>query len=101
MEKIFNSVQNDLFSNAQKYLKEKTRRVSDYKEFKKMMNDSEGFALAGWCGKEECELKIKEETTADIRVIPFDQDVELNKELKNCIYCNELSGKTVVFAKAY
>jgi prolyl-tRNA synthetase len=101
MEEIFNSVQNDLFSNAQKCLRKKTRRVSNYEEFKKMMDDSEGFALAGWCGKEECELKIKEETTADIRVIPFDQEVELNKELKNCIYCNELSEKTVVFAKAY
>ena len=48
--------------------------VSNFKDFTKTMGNSEGFILAGWCGKEECELKIKEETGADIRVIPFNQE---------------------------
>jgi prolyl-tRNA synthetase len=100
IEKIFENIQKDLFSNAEIYLKEKTKNVSDYKEFKRMMINSEGFILCGWCGNEECELKIKEETSADIRVIPFDQK-ELNQEIKNCIYCNNIAEKIAVFARAY
>ncbi|NOJ30394.1 MAG: proline--tRNA ligase, partial [Nitrososphaeraceae archaeon] len=50
-----------------------------------------------WCGKLGCEEKIKEETGADIRVIPFDDSLDM----KTCVYCNEPSTKTVFFAKAY
>ena len=100
IEKIFYGIQNDLLNVAGKYLKEKTKKVLNYEEFVKVMGDSEGFILSGWCGDEECELKIKEETGADIRVIPFNQE-ELNKDIKNCIYCNKPSEKTVVFARAY
>jgi prolyl-tRNA synthetase len=97
---IFESIQNDLFNNAEKYLKEKIKTVINYKEFTTIMSSSEGFILSGWCGNEECEIKIKEDTSADIRVIPFNQN-ESNEELKNCIYCNNESEKTVIFARAY
>jgi len=98
--KIFESIQSDLFNNAEKYLKEKIKMVINYEEFTKIMNSSDGFIQSGWCGKEECEVRIKEDTSADIRVIPFNQN-ESNEELKNCIYCNNKSEKTVVFARAY
>ena len=100
IEKIFKNIQNDLFDNAEKYLKEKTRLVLNYKDFVKTMNNSEGFILCGWCGNEECELKIKAETSADIRVIPFNQK-ELNEELKNCVYCGNKAEKIAIFARAY
>ncbi|MBA3749352.1 MAG: proline--tRNA ligase [Nitrosopumilus sp.] len=98
--KIFESVQSDLFNNAGKYFKEKIKIVLNYEEFTKIMSTSDGFILSGWCGREECEIRIKEDTSADIRVIPFNQ-TESNEELKNCIYCNNKSKKTVVFARAY
>jgi prolyl-tRNA synthetase len=100
IEKIFGDIQNDLFINAEKLLKEKTKKVSDYKEFTKTMINSDGFTICGWCGDEKCELKIKEETGADIRVIPFDQK-ELMGNLKNCIYCNSKAEKIAIFARAY
>ena len=43
------------------------------------------------------EDKIKEETGADIRVIPFDRE---NKEGK-CIFCNEHSTTVPIFARGY
>lgn len=101
IEKTFESIQRDLFNNAEKYLKEKTTMVSNFKDFTKSMGDSEGFILAGWCGKEECELKIKEETGADIRVIPFNQEESEKKELENCVLCDCKSEKKVIFARAY
>jgi prolyl-tRNA synthetase len=100
IEKIFYSIQNDLLNGAARCLKEKTKRVLNYEELVKVLTNSEGFIQSGWCGEEECELKIKEATGADIRVIPFNQE-ELNKDIKNCICCGKPSEKIAVFARAY
>lgn len=100
IEKMFENIQKDLYISAEKNLKEQIKKVADYEEFKKIMIDSEGFILCGWCGSEECELKIKEETGADIRVIPFNQN-ELNHQIKKCIYCDNGAEKISYFAKAY
>ena len=55
-----------------------------------------GFILSPWCGKGECEEKIKNETGADIRVIPF----ESNKG-NPCIICKQPSLSTPIFARGY
>ncbi|HFB67408.1 MAG TPA: hypothetical protein ENJ66_00475, partial [Calditrichae bacterium] len=41
--------------------------------------------------------KIKEETKATIRNIPFDEPEEEGK----CIYCGKPSSRRVIFARAY
>ena len=76
--------------------KENTINISDYSEFKSKIGKG-GFFNADWCGKTECEEKIKEETGADIRVIPFGSE---NVDGK-CIYCNEQSKETPIFARGY
>ncbi|KEQ55699.1 Proline--tRNA ligase protein, partial [Marine Group I thaumarchaeote SCGC AAA799-N04] len=43
------------------------------------------------------EEKIKEETGADIRVIPFGSE---NTDLK-CMYCGEQSESVPIFARGY
>ena len=48
-------------------------------------------------GNQECEEKIKEETGADIRVIPFDKEDNSGK----CVYCNEQSKSIPIFARGY
>ncbi len=100
IEKIFKNIQKELYNNAEKNLKEKIKKANDYAEFKKIIDKSEGFILCGWCGNEECELKIKEETGADIRVIPFDQN-GLNNQINKCIYCSNNAEKISYFGKAY
>lgn len=104
---IFQSIQSALYIKAENYLREKTKIISNMNEFKKNLEQSSGFIVSGWCGNETCEVGVKEETGADIRVIPFDKkDIPVNlgsvdKESKNCIYCGNMATKTVIFAKAY
>ncbi len=50
-----------------------------------------------WCGSADCELKVKDETKATIRVIPFDQEKENGK----CMICGMESKNRVIFARAY
>jgi prolyl-tRNA synthetase len=90
-------IQKSLFEKAKTMLDNSIVKISNYDEMKKILNEKGGFILADWCEKEECENSIKNETGADIRLIPFENYTLENK----CIYCNEPSNKTVIFAKSY
>jgi prolyl-tRNA synthetase len=90
-------IQDSLLSNAAKFLNENIFRPVDFQEFRSILEGRGGFVLAGWCGQEECELKIKEETGADIRVIPLCQ----KEKPATCIYCGRESKKSAIYARAY
>ena len=93
---ILDDIQKNMLKNAQEQARENTIDISDYTEFKSKIEGG-GFFNAPWCGKLECEEKIKEETGADIRVIPFGSK---NSNLK-CTYCQEQSMSVPVFARGY
>ncbi len=57
--------------------------------------DGGNFVKAGWCGRRECEDKIKEETGATARVYAEGEVKE------KCAVCGEASKHVVVFARAY
>jgi prolyl-tRNA synthetase len=96
IELILNEIQTNMLESAREEAEQNTLDISDYTEFKEKIGKG-GFFNANWCGKQECEEKIKEETGADIRVIPFDKE---NKDGK-CIYCNEQSTSVPIFARGY
>ena len=93
---ILDEIQKDMLKTARIKAKENTINISSYSEFKSKIGKG-GFFNAYWCGKVECEEKIKEETGADIRVIPFGSE---NTDGK-CIYCQEQSIATPIFARGY
>jgi prolyl-tRNA synthetase len=93
---ILDEIQKDMLKIAKIKAKENTLDVSDYSEFKSKMGKG-GFFNAFWCGKTECEEKIKEETGADIRVIPFGSEDTSGK----CVYCQKQSIATPIFARGY
>ena len=56
-----------------------------------------GWAFSWWCGRAECESKVKDETKATTRNIPLEQSEGKGK----CIVCGESAEKNVYFARAY
>jgi prolyl-tRNA synthetase len=64
-------VQKALFDRAEAMRAAKTRACDDYAAFKKLIEDEPGFYLMHWDGTPETEARIKEETKATIRCIPF------------------------------
>jgi len=90
-----NDIQKCLYNEALNFKNKNTFQTDDYNKFKKIISDG-GFVECGWDGNEETETKIKSETNATIRCIPFNQE----KKLK-CIYTQNPAKYTVVFAKAY
>lgn len=91
-------IQKTLLENSRKFRLENTREVSDYKEFKKVMNEKQGFIFTHLCLDRNCEEKIKEETNASTRCIPFGGGLG---NAGKCIYCKKDAPNKVLFAKAY
>jgi prolyl-tRNA synthetase len=95
---LLNEIQERMLSKATEFLHENTLRAVDFQDFKSKVEGKGGFILAGWCGQEECESKIKEETGADIRVLlPIYQ----KDKPSTCVYCGLESKKAAIFARAY
>ncbi len=95
--KLLDEIQNNLFSRAQKFLKQNTSTVKTYTEFQEILKEKGGFIRASWCFNSACEEKIKEETGATIRLMPLKKE----KPFSKCIYCGKEAKEAVYFARAY
>ncbi|GAB6988952.1 proline--tRNA ligase [Paenibacillus pini] len=90
-------VQSEMFERAKQFMADNFYSVDTLEEMKSAMEEKRGFSLAGWCGSDECESKVKEETGATSRNIPFNPT-----EVKHtCLVCGQPAKHTVVFARAY
>ena len=90
------NIQKEMFDAAKKILDERVVRVSEYQQFKKELEGGKMIDCS-WCGNQTCEDKIKEETSADLRVIPFNRQ----QKSETCIYCKNSGTTNVLFAKGY
>ncbi|MGQ9530313.1 MAG: proline--tRNA ligase [Candidatus Bathycorpusculaceae bacterium] len=95
--KLLEEIQKNLFNKAKKFLEENITTVNSYEEFKKALKEKGGFIRACWCSNSTCEEKIKEETGATIRIVPFEREEPFSK----CLYCGEEAKEVVYFARAY
>lgn len=93
---ILEEIQTEMLKKAKIEALENTIDIESYDEFK-IKIEKGGFFNSPWCGKLECEEKIKEETGAEIRVIPFNSE----NTSKKCIYCKEQSISVPIFARGY
>ena len=97
IESLLDEMQKNLFDKAFNFRAENTHKVDSYDEFKERIENEGGFFLAHWDGTEETEQKIKEDTKATIRCIPFDREEETGE----CMVTGKPSAGRVIFAKAY
>ena len=96
---LLDQIQSNLLNRAKKLLEDNITKTTSYETLKSTVQNKGGFVSAGWCADRQCEDKIKEETGADIRVIPFEGQEESNSTI--CIYCHQPAKKIAVFARAY
>lgn len=90
-------VQQEMYDRAKSFMQDNFYSVNTLDEMKALMEEKRGFTLAGWCGSEECEDKVKEVTGATSRNIPF----KPSEEKSVCLCCGQPAKHTVVFARAY
>jgi prolyl-tRNA synthetase len=96
-------IHQSLYDKALAFRRANTHAAATYDDFKKAVET--GFAFAGWCGKDACEEKIKEETRATMRCIPVDPDDVLGRGEEpptgKCVYCGLPAKERAIFARAY
>jgi prolyl-tRNA synthetase len=97
IQRLLIDIQDNILKKAIIFKEENTFYIDSWDEFIKTLDDKGGFILAHWDGTAETEMKIKEETKATIRCIPFDSPEEEGK----CIYSGKPSKKRVLFARSY
>lgn len=89
------AVQKALYDRALNFRNANTADPKDFEDFRAAVE--KGFAYSFWCGSPECERRIKEETKATTRCIPFDGPDGVGE----CIYCRKPASEKAYFAKAY
>ena len=100
VQQILDEIQKQLFDAALERRTANTRRGVEKNELLEMMNGDGGFAFGGFCGKEECEMAIKDATKATVRVLP-DEEFCSDEAPTNCAWCGQPSQVEAVWAKAY
>lgn len=94
---ILDTMQKEMFERAKAHRDSHTYEAKNYEEFKDTIANKPGFVKAMWCGDVECENKIKEETTATSRCIPFKQEHIAD----TCVCCGKPAKNMVYWGKAY
>ena len=86
-----------MYEVCKKRMEEKTTIAHNMEELKKNLEENQGFVKTMWCGSQECEDKVKEETGAPSRCMPFEQE-HLGD---TCVCCGKPATKMVVWGRQY
>jgi prolyl-tRNA synthetase len=94
---ILEKIQSNMFDRAKNLLQEKTRSATTLEELLSVLDATGGFVACSWCRKRKCEDLVKEKTTADIRIVPFNP----KNNISSCIGCGNQETIEVYFGRAY
>ncbi|GEM51039.1 proline--tRNA ligase [Empedobacter brevis] len=98
VEKLLEDIQRNLYQRALNYRDEHITEVSDFEEFKNVIENKGGFVSALWDGTEETEEAVKNQTKATIRCIPL--AFETPTEGVD-VFSGKPARYKVLYAKAY
>ncbi len=94
---LLDTIQHDMLERARAHRDAHTYEAATYDEFVTTINEKPGFVKAMWCGDQACEDKIKEDTAATSRCMPFKQEQLSDK----CVCCGKPAKKMVYWGRAY
>lgn len=94
---ILETIQCEMLERARAHRNSNTYKATNYDEFKDIITTKLGFIKAMWCGDRTCEDKIKDETSATSRCIPFEQEQISDV----CVCCGKKAKHMVYWGKAY
>jgi len=92
---VLSDIHSSMYERAKTFRDSHILDPQDYDELKEVLRT--GWAFSWWCGDAACETRVKEETKATIRCIPFEQPEGAGK----CIRCGNYATERVYFSKAY
>ena len=97
VQSLLTAVHDNLYAQAEKNLKDNTFDLNSWQEVKEMVETKGGFARTKWCGKLECELKMKELAGVSSRCMPLKQSGTEGV----CPVCGEKCTTDIYWGVAY
>ncbi len=95
---LLDAVHDGLYQKALENRENRTYACTSVDEIKKVLEDKgDGFIKAMWCGEEECEDSVKEQTGVGSRCIPLEQEQLSDK----CVCCGKPAKAMLYWGKAY
>jgi prolyl-tRNA synthetase len=99
IDELLSDVQTALFRVSRDEQERRTLRdPSSYDEMIEFLRGAGGFVVAPWCGRRECEARVKDESSATIRCLPLD---EQPAQGSTCICCGRPAMAVAVWAQGY
>ena len=98
VKELLETIQREMFERAKAHRDSHISDAHDYAEFKRAVENKPGLIRGMWCGDQACEDKIKEETTATSRCMPFEDQEHI---ADTCVCCGKPAHKLVYWGKAY
>ena len=95
---LLETIQKDMFERAKARRDAHITDAHNYEEFCDAVENKPGFIRGMWCGDRACEDKIKEETAATSRCMPFNDQEHISDV---CVCCGKPAKKLVYWGKAY
>lgn len=99
VQNLMEDIQNNLYNRALERRNKMTYYAYHMKDIENIMNNHPGFVKAMWCGKQECEEKIKEIHGTKSRCIPFIEEQEHISD--TCVCCGEKAKEMVIWGIQY
>ena len=93
---LLETIQKDMYNRALERRNKLTFTAKTLEDVENIMNTQPGFVKADWCGREECELKMKEIKGTKSRCI-VDEEMITGK----CVVCGEEAKHTVIWGQQY
>ena len=94
---LLDTIQADMYHRAEEHLHTHIFDARTYDEFRETVEKKPGFIRAMWCGDLACEEKIKEDTGATSRCMPFEQ----TKVSDVCVCCGKPAKHMVYWGRSY
>ena len=97
MEELFGKIQKNMYNECLEIRNRRTTVAHTLDEIKENLDQNQGYVKTMWCGDVECENKVKEETGAHSRCMPFNQEHLDDK----CAICGKQAKHMIVWGRQY
>jgi prolyl-tRNA synthetase len=99
IDEMLSDVQASLFHTARDEQERRTLcHPSGYDDMIEYLREAAGFVAARWCGRRECEARVKDDSSATIRCLPLG---EQPSQPGACVCCDRTAVTAAMWAQAY
>lgn len=94
---LLTDIQNNLYNKALERMNALTFEASTMSEMESIIKEHPGFIKADWCGRSECEVKLKDKTSIKSRCILENEKLITGK----CAICGKPAKELVIWGIQY